>query len=283
MYYYIINPSAGNGAINRVQEKMKSRLSELGIDGEFAKTTGPGDATKMAKMAITRGYSTIIAVGGDGTVNEIINGITKDSVAVGIIPIGNANNIAEHFGIGNWQQACQVLAARRLTSYALISAGQEFFLSSLNIGFQLDEKNEIPAGQPSLAGKFDRFRNNWKRAKDFMPLACIINVDNQYVLESPLYRLTIANQRFENPLATNKLVLTIFQKPAGQTLPNYILKAVRKRHDASTTTTIKATYVVIETQPPTEVAVDSKPAGQTPISIRLTDRRIRFITEKQPH
>src|SRR5947208_682989 len=99
MYYYIINPSAGGGAINQIQDKLRARLQTLGISGEFAKTTGPGDATKMAAAAISSGATTVVAVGGDGTVNEVVNGISKDQVAVGIIPIGHTNFLANRLGI----------------------------------------------------------------------------------------------------------------------------------------------------------------------------------------
>src|SRR4051812_6735399 len=109
MYYYIINPTSGRGAINNIQEKLRSTLQQLGIDGEFAKTTGPGDATKMAKAAADKGSKTIVAVGGDDTVNEVINGLAESSVAIGIIPIGTSNELANQFGINHWQQACTVL------------------------------------------------------------------------------------------------------------------------------------------------------------------------------
>jgi diacylglycerol kinase family enzyme len=77
-------------------------------------------------------------VGGDDTVNEVINGIDRENVAVGIIPIGTTNRVATQLGIITWQQACEALAARRLTPYSLIAAGQKFFLSTLTLGFETD-------------------------------------------------------------------------------------------------------------------------------------------------
>src|SRR5947207_631612 len=127
MYYYIVNPAAGKGAASKLQDRMRGRLTELGIAGEFVKTTGQGDTTRLARLAIEKGFTTVVAVGGNGTVNEVVNGITKDNVAVGIIPTGDSNTLARHFGITGWQQACEVLSARRLTSYGLIAAGQNYF------------------------------------------------------------------------------------------------------------------------------------------------------------
>src|SRR5882757_9997325 len=120
MYYYVVNPAAGRGQIRNMQEKLRSRLDDLGIRGEWAKTTGPGEATRMTRAAIASGHTTIVAVGGDDTVNEVINGVDQTGVAVGIIPIGTGNRLAAQLGIITWPQACEALAARRLTSYSLI-------------------------------------------------------------------------------------------------------------------------------------------------------------------
>ena len=95
MYYYILNPTSGSGSINNLQDKLRSTLNAYGIGGEFAKTTGPGDATKLAKSALEKGYNTIIAVGGDDTVNEVINGLAGSPAAI--------------FALGaRWTGACSI-------------------------------------------------------------------------------------------------------------------------------------------------------------------------------
>lgn len=283
MYYYIINPSAGKGAINTVQDKLRERLRELGIAGEFAKTTGPGEATKMAKMAIQKGYNTIVAVGGDGTVNEVINGITKDSVAVGIIPIGNSNVLANHLGIHNWQQAAAVLAARRLTSYGLIAAGSNFFLSTLTLGFETDLEKQVDAAPDTkLSDKLRHFGLGYNQAQNFTPLKCHVSVDDKFELECDLFTLSVANQKFNNPLADNRLVVSISDKPSKTQVAGLLWRRLQGKttsEDASTTR-FTASRIVIRTEPVTGIMVDGKLASRTPIAIRLTDRRIRFITEK---
>lgn len=279
MYYYILNPSAGRGRVNSIQDKLRDRLDALGIGGEFAKTTGPGDATKMAESAIAKGFNTIVAVGGDGTLNEVINGVTRDKVAVGVIPIGQTNRLAYHLGIGDWQQACEVLAARRLVGYNLIAAGQNYFLSELSLGFEtgLEEQSNDQESN-TLRQKASVLRSNWKQAKDFQPLVCRMRVDERYELEAPLFNLTIANQKFENPLLDNKLVITITEKPSKTGLVSYVLG---KSTGAEASTRIKATRVSIDVSPQVGVMIDSKIAGSTPVTVKLTDRQIRFITEKQ--
>ncbi|MEI7616673.1 MAG: diacylglycerol kinase family protein, partial [Actinomycetota bacterium] len=136
MYYYIINPAAGGGKINKIQEKLKERLSDLGIAGEFEKSTGPADIPKLTKIAISKGFKTIIAVGGDGTINEVINSLEdKDGVALGIIPTGTTNELANLLGIHDWQSACAILAARKIEKVDLGKINDNVFVTSASIGF----------------------------------------------------------------------------------------------------------------------------------------------------
>jgi diacylglycerol kinase (ATP) len=282
MYYYIVNPTAGKGGVNQIQEKLRQRLRELGIDGEFAKTTGPGDATKMTKLAIEKGHTTIVAVGGDGTVNEVVNGIHKENVAVGIIPIGASNILSHRLGIESWQQACEVLAARRLTSFSLIGAGQKFFLSTLTLGFETDLDKQVETTPTTgLRSRMGQFVQAFGQARDYEPLQCKITIDEQLYLEAPLFSLSITNQKFEHPSAPNRLMLTLVGKPSARQMSSYLWSWLKKDHLEDGISRFSAKKVVIETTPPTGLMIDGQVSGRTPVAIRLTNRQIRFITEKQ--
>ena len=285
MYYYIVNPAAGRGQIKNLQEKLRSRLDGLGIRGEWVKTTGPGEATRLAKAAVASGHTTIVAIGGDDTVNEVINGIDRDNVAVGIIPIGTANRLAVQLGIITWQQACDALAARRLTPYSLIAAGQKFFLSTLTLGFETDLDKTVDTTQNGLKARAGQLLQSLGHARGYGSLKCKIEVDGKYNLECDLFTLSVANQKFLNPLAENRLIVALSDRPSARLkLGSMVWQTLRSRGagtlDSTATTRFLADRVVIETDPVTGIMVDGKVAGRTPIAIRLTDRRIRFITEK---
>lgn len=283
MYYYILNPAAGKGRINQIQDKLRQTLKELGIPGEFAKTTGPGDATRMAAAAVDKGFTTVVAVGGDGTVNEVVNGIKKDNVAVGIIPIGDSNLLARRLGIENWMHATSVLAQRRITSLSLIAAGQNYFLNSLIIGFESDLDKHVESSEEGWRGLLKQFKESWGHARDFQPLKCFLKT-NLFEMECEVFSLTVSNQKFYDPSAANKLVVNITDKPSRQQLTGYLLKLIRRQEldvDAATTR-FTADRLMVESKPATGLTIDGKVAGRTPIAIRLTDRQIRFITEKPP-
>lgn len=284
MYYYVVNPAAGRGQIKNLQEKLRARLDELGIRGEWVKTTGPGDATKLTRAAIASGHTTVVAVGGDDTVNEVINGVEKGNIAIGIIPMGTANRVASQLGIVQWQQACEALAARRLTPYSLIAAGQKFFLSTLTLGFETDLDKTVDTTATGWRARISQFSQSLGHARNYGSLHCKIEVDGEYKLECDLFTLSIANQKFLNPLADNRLIVSISDRPGrGLQLGQMVWQTLKNRNLGGleeSTTRFLANRVVIETDPPTGIMVDGKVAGRTPIAIRLTDRRVRFITEK---
>ncbi|NTU69821.1 acylglycerol kinase family protein, partial [bacterium] len=113
MYFYIVNPASGGARINKIQTKLLSLLRENKIYGEFVKTTGKGDAARLVHIAIEKGATNIIAVGGDSTVSEVINEVYKTDAVFGIIPIGKTNVLAHSLGINSWQDSIKVLAKRK--------------------------------------------------------------------------------------------------------------------------------------------------------------------------
>ncbi len=285
MYYYIVNPTAGRGKIKNLQEKMRGKLDELGIRGEWVKTTAPGEAAKLTRAAIASGHTTVVAIGGDDTVNEVINGVDQGTVAVGIIPIGTRNRVANQLGIVQWQQACEVLAARRLTSYSLIAAGQKFFLSTLTLGFETDLDKTVDTTDSGLRARAGQFAQSLGHARNYRSLHAKVEVDGQYTLACDLFTLSISNQKFLNPIAANKLIVSISDRPnqnlkLGRMVWHSLRNSASEILEETATTRFLASRVVVETNPPTGIMVDGKVAGRTPIAIRLTDRSIRFITEK---
>lgn len=281
MYYYIINPAAGKAMAHTIQDKLRTELKALGIGGEFVTTTGPGDATKLASQAIAKGFTTIVAVGGDETVNEVINGVVSDQAAVGVIPIGVTNQIANQLGIHTWQQGCTVLAARRISEYALIAAGEDFLLSSLTLGFETELPEVVTPPSSSLKDKVLHLRDSFKRAQDYEPIACSIDVDGKYTVRAKVFSLSVTNQKFISSTAPNELSVSITDRPNKRQIGSLLLLG---KHSESlgelATTHFQGKRITLSTTPSTNVAIDGKIVARTPLTIRLTDRRIRFIVEK---
>lgn len=95
MYYFIINPTSRSGEGRRVWKQLELLLKERGIEYQALYTKYPGHGTKLAKRCSRISNAQIIAVGGDGTMDEVINGLPLNQTAtVGFIPIGSGNDFA---------------------------------------------------------------------------------------------------------------------------------------------------------------------------------------------
>ncbi len=97
--YFIVNPFSGAGVVPRLERGIKHMCGEQKVDYEIAFTQAPLHATELARQAVAQGYSRIIAVGGDGTINEVARGLIHAPAALGIIPKGSGNGLARHVGI----------------------------------------------------------------------------------------------------------------------------------------------------------------------------------------
>lgn len=95
----IINPISGTQSKHGVAKHVPERLRKKGFDVKVEYTTGPGDATRIARRAAERGDYGVLACGGDGTVNEVATGLIGSDTALGIIPAGSGNGLARHIGI----------------------------------------------------------------------------------------------------------------------------------------------------------------------------------------
>lgn len=99
-YYVILNPIAGKGNGQHMRPQIEETLTRLGLDYKLVMTEYPQHATELAQQGLDEGYNVIVASGGDGTVNEVINGIMaakpeqRASAVMGVIPVGRGNDFA---------------------------------------------------------------------------------------------------------------------------------------------------------------------------------------------
>lgn len=142
----ILNPIAGRGAGSRLMAEIAATLRQDGLDFELATTERPHHATELAREAVGLGREVVIAVGGDGTVHEVLNGLLQtsaspDGVALGVLPIGTGNDFAYGAGLPlDWRQAAQVVARRqnRVLDVGRVQADDGaslYFGNGVGIGF----------------------------------------------------------------------------------------------------------------------------------------------------
>ena len=144
----IINPRARNGRVGKARNRIRRLFDSKGIEGPMVFTEGPGHAIDLAREAA--GSSTIVvAVGGDGTIHEVANGLIQSGsdVGLGIIPFGTGNDFVKMTGTPkNLESAIKILvrAKRKEVDYGSLSylsereEGHRFFVNTAGIGFDAE-------------------------------------------------------------------------------------------------------------------------------------------------
>lgn len=133
----IFNPHSGGGGYRRDVPLIFSALRGLGYTVEELQTGEPGDATRLAREAVDAGFDFVAALGGDGTVNETINGLAGSDVPLAIIPTGTVNVLAMELGIPlDPPDAVKLLgdAAAHLSWIDLGLAGDRYFGLMAGVG-----------------------------------------------------------------------------------------------------------------------------------------------------
>lgn len=98
---FIINPISGNQNKSAILKQIEKRIPDYVSEYEIFYTEGPSHATDLARTAVKEGKDIVIAIGGDGTVNETASGLLHSNVALGIIPSGSGNGLSRHLQISN--------------------------------------------------------------------------------------------------------------------------------------------------------------------------------------
>jgi YegS/Rv2252/BmrU family lipid kinase len=114
---FIINRFSGTGFRTSVEGSIIKRCAALGLEATITYTNHRGHATELALDAARAGYPRVFAMGGDGTVNEVAQGLINTKVWMGILPKGSGNGLARHLGIPVTLEA----ALRLLGSYQVIN------------------------------------------------------------------------------------------------------------------------------------------------------------------
>ncbi|PYX40864.1 MAG: hypothetical protein DMG83_25475, partial [Acidobacteria bacterium] len=146
-FVVVVNPAAGGGRSRKLVGPALERLRAGGLKLEVVETARPGDATQLAGKYYERGYRRFIAVGGDGTSYEIVNGLfpqaeSADPPQLGFLPLGTGNSFLRDFTkqgvegamealLGRREQACDVMRMRHRT-------GVIHYINLLSVGFAAD-------------------------------------------------------------------------------------------------------------------------------------------------
>lgn len=209
----VVNPKASIGKCEKDWPEIKQLLTNEHIDFDFVTTEYKGHAIQLVRDMITeKGYRKIISVGGDGTNNEIINGIFTQQrfptteITMGVIPVGTGNDWRRTFGFPeNYPQLVEVIKKGRIFPHDVGKVmyyndgdvQERYFLNAAGTG--LDEMVCNKTNQLKEAGKGGTVRYLLSTIHSILSFKCVrvqIEVDDAIVFDDSILSLSIGNCKF---------------------------------------------------------------------------------------
>ena len=147
----ILNPAAGRGRAGEIRNRLVSSLQEKKIPFQLELTRGPGHAKEIA-FQMSENFKTIVAAGGDGTVNEVVSGIVGRTATIAILPIGSGNDFSKVIGIsGKINDAIDAIMSgrRKLLDLGKVNywndngeKKERYFVNTLGLGLDAEIAKE---------------------------------------------------------------------------------------------------------------------------------------------
>jgi diacylglycerol kinase (ATP) len=304
----VVNPHSGNDRGSKVWPLAKAALEQGGLDFDAVLTTGPLQAIKLAEDAKHNGYETVIAMGGDGTTNEVVNGLMHaagDGIAgtLGILPNGSGNDFAKMFPQPrnpdspqpNWSNAVEnILKGNvRLLDICYVKAfrGNEtrerFFTNALDTGFAA-QANKHAHDFPQLTSTMMYLAAIFKTLVNFSIDDLKLTLDDR-VIEQTSTLIAVGNGRcigggfWMSPNAQPDdaiLDVTVADGLGRIGILSLIPKVMKGTHITdSRVKTARSTRVVIEGKHPFEFETDGEIwfDGVNRLEIQILPKRLRVI------
>jgi len=200
----IVNTTAGKGYAGRVLPEAQKYLAHYGVNYDLVHTKASGQGVELAQEAALAGYERVVAMGGDGTTDEVVNGLLLAAeqgheAVLGVIPVGSGNDFSYAVGIpGDLEGACQRLAQGRIRTVDVIRATVDgeprIFDNSVGLGFDADvaletrKMKRVRGFLMYLWGVFRVLATNGR-----WPYPMRITVDGQPLPHQAVTLITVAN------------------------------------------------------------------------------------------
>ena len=288
----ILNPSAGNV---RDVEEIEAQIARL-PNAEIRLTTKAGSAARSARTALRDGSELIIAAGGDGTLNEVINGIGENlgDAAVGLIPLGTGNDFARTIGVPpNVDEAIDLILRKDTRAIDLVRVTSDearYFVNVSAGGFSglVDEK--LTPEMKKTWGPLAYLRSAAAALPELRAYRTTLAFDNAESLMIELYNVVVANGRYvgggtmiapEASVDDGLLDIVLIPKRPATELALLAAQVALATHLSSDTIVFRrASKLTVNSKPGMWFNVDGELVGNEPARFEILPRALRFIAPK---
>jgi diacylglycerol kinase (ATP) len=186
-YKFIVNPIAGGGRAKALMPKIEKRFKESGAEFDLYMTRGPEDAIGAAADAAREGFGVVVAVGGDGTVNEVLNGIAGTEAVLAAVHGGKGNDFATAAEMPrDSDAAADALLKAKIRPIDLGRVLNRYFINSVGVGFDAAVALRVNQGVEPFKGVSAYIYAFLKTLSSYQPVDMEIDIGNGPVHGKPL-------------------------------------------------------------------------------------------------
>lgn len=286
---FIINPAAGKGKALQVKQIIKNKLQQTQHHFSIEATAAPQDAIFLAQRTVSEKYDTIVAVGGDGTIYEVINGIAGSDINLGIIPAGTGNDLARTVGIPeDTDTALNLILQNCVKPIDIGSVNGKYFTNVASIGFDAEVVKELENIKKIASGTWAYIISVFKTLMTYRSKKVQLLLDHR-LIEREILLVAIANGKF---YGGGMMVAPNADISDGYLDICLINKVPKLRFVKLFPTIFKGTHVQfpeVEYFKAKQVKIltngnivncDGEIVGCTPIAFKIADFKINLIVDK---
>lgn len=288
----IANPAAGTFPHHHPDYgEMLTFLRSHGWQAEYWPTDGPGSTRQLAQRAVEQSISVVIAAGGDGTINEVIQALAGSETALGVLPVGTVNVWAREMGIPlEIAKAREILVSGQTRRIDLGRVNGRYFLLMVGIGFDGEVIHAVEHKPLKRLGVLGYVLATLWFGPGYAGFPLTLSVDETEPVRTRALQIIVGNTRLYGGafkftwLARcddGLLDLCVVHKrgPLGRllVLRDFVLRHERRKLWVRYNTCKK---IVIETKSPVAIQVDGDPAGYTPATLDIVPGTLKVIVPR---
>jgi diacylglycerol kinase (ATP) len=291
--YVIFNPNAGSvtdaETVLAQLQRLKPAIVRL--------TRARGDAEKFAREAVRKKCDYVITAGGDGTLNEVVNGMAPNigNVRVGLIPLGTGNDFARSVGLpGEIENNIDILVQERSRQVDLVlvrSKRARYFVNVSAGGFSGAVDEKLTPQMKRAWGPLAYVRSAAAALPQLRSYRAVILLDDNQQLSLELYNIIVGNGRFvagglpiapRADLSDGLLDLVLIPNHPAPKLALLAAEILLGKHLSNDGVVFRrAKKIAVRARPVMQFNVDGEPIGNAPATFEIVPRALKFVVPKR--
>ncbi|MFH1038087.1 MAG: diacylglycerol kinase family protein [PVC group bacterium] len=281
----IVNPVSSRIADPDRLRRVEKELARHGFRVTVSTTTAPLEAIALARRAVGEGSELVISAGGDGTLNEVINGIVGSGARLGIIPAGLSNVLALELGIpADIDRAVGIITGGHTRRIDLGIVNQRYFAIMVSVGLDAEAVRIVNPALKRYVKRYAYYLAGLKALIAFRPRLFKLLLDGERELSGSV--AVISNARFyggPHQITPGARIddgffhCCLFEKGSRRDYARYFLGVLRKKHHTLPDVTFARARSIRIDDPGLPLQADGDYIGRTPARIELLPARLEVL------